>query len=414
MNNIWKKIRGYAIISIWGFNKERFLNLCRKNGVKLWNIKNSGNNVQLCIYSRDIDVLHNISSKTGCRFKVLNILGLPCFFQKYFNRFLYMAGIMFFIFSIKFLTSYIWIINIEGSINIPDSEILHICSQNGLYTGASKRDIDGKAIAEALKSKFDSISWINCTTDGVRATIKLAEATDSKPVITPQTPTDIIADKDCVITDITIRSGMPAVRIGDSIVKGDLLVSGTLVPVGFEENREPSFVHSSAEIRGKVKETKQIKIPLQYTEKRYTGKTTDSYSLDIFGKKFSLNFLNKEPAFKNYDTTESIRQLKIDDDHPFPFYLTRSVFREYNSIRLTLPQTKAENKAEAALIEYIVKEYPPNADILSTKISFNKEKDFIILTAEILSEQNIGEDTEITTSQEENKINGTAKNSSTQ
>jgi similar to stage IV sporulation protein len=243
--------------------------------------------------------------------------------------------------------------------------------------------------------------------------IKTAQSGESADVAKALPPSDITADKDCVITEIIALKGMPQVKAGDSVQKGDILVSGTLVPVGFEENREPSYTACEAKIRGKCVENKKITVPLQYTEKKYTEKKYSKNAVIFFNKKFNTIFSKNEPKYKKYDIMEEIRQLKMDEEHPLPVFICKNIYKEYIEVKRTLTEEEAKNKAASELIDYIVESYPLSSDIISTKLDFEIEKDSVVLNAEIISERDIGMSTPLTP-QEERDVNGTAENTNSQ
>ena len=56
--------------------------------------------------------------------------------------------------------------------------------------------------------------------------VKENSDTITMPATEMEKPSDIVADKDGVVTEIITRKGVPLVHAGDEVKKGDLLVSG--------------------------------------------------------------------------------------------------------------------------------------------------------------------------------------------
>ena len=103
-----------------------------------------------------------------------------------------------------------------------------------------KSDVDCARIVKDIRKEYDDIIWVSASIRGTRLIIQVKENEDSLPVVNKteeekeqeakENATDIVADQDCVITDIVPRKGIAMVKEGDQVKKGDILISGQ-VPV---------------------------------------------------------------------------------------------------------------------------------------------------------------------------------------
>ena len=86
VNNVKNKI-GIVTVQIEGFFTERFINLCRINNVKIWDIRNIVKGVirfKINIY--DFKKLKKIATKTKCKVIIKNKKGLYFTLFKYRKR----------------------------------------------------------------------------------------------------------------------------------------------------------------------------------------------------------------------------------------------------------------------------------------------------------------------------------------
>ena len=42
MLSIFRFLRGYVRVYLWGFSPERFMNLCNNHGIELWDVEPAG------------------------------------------------------------------------------------------------------------------------------------------------------------------------------------------------------------------------------------------------------------------------------------------------------------------------------------------------------------------------------------
>ena len=123
---------------------------------------------------------------------------------------------------------------------------------------------------------------------GTRLIIQVKENEDSLPVVNKteeekeqearENATDIVADQDCVITDIVPRKGIAMVKEGDQVKKGDILISGQ-VPVNNDAGETIAYQYheSDADIRGQTAISYEDSQEVVYLEKEYLDVQKEEY-----------------------------------------------------------------------------------------------------------------------------------------
>src|SRR5574344_2243269 len=133
---------GYVNISVEGYFKERFINICISKKILLWNIKRKKSTfLSTNIGIKDFKKLNNIAKQTKCKIKIKGKKGLPFIFNRYRKRKIFAIFLCLIIFIVLFLSNFIWNIDIVGNEKIKSEEILETLKKEGLETGKLKGSI---------------------------------------------------------------------------------------------------------------------------------------------------------------------------------------------------------------------------------------------------------------------------------
>ena len=264
-------LKGYLTIQLIGYSPERFLNICKSKHIDVWDLQSYKNHYKMNIYIKDFKKLKPLCKKTSSRIRILEKRGLPFNLYSLQKRKCFVTGcILSFIFL--FLTSHhIWKIEVQGGQKITPDVICSFLDENDIRKGTLIKNIDCKNLAAKMRKGFEDIIWVSVSIDGTDLIIELRENTDSVIVSKEEeTPSDLIADCDGIVTSIITRNGIPQVQIGDEVVKGDLLVSGS-IPI-LNDNKEiigTNYVKADADIFVESIETYQDTIESTYKKKNY-------------------------------------------------------------------------------------------------------------------------------------------------
>ncbi|MGN0135731.1 sporulation protein YqfD [Anaerotignum sp.] len=281
---LWYYLRGYVRIRAKGFSAERFMNMAAYRGVYLWDVTQAGAGMTMKAAGGSMDILEACAEKTGCTIEVLGWGGLPAFLGRFRKRQVWAAGLLFFAAGLYLLSSFIWMVEVEGNERLGEAEILSFCGEMGLKPGAWKRNVDTQEITNQLLENFADISWVSVGIHGTDATIKLAETIEKVELVDQETPCDIIASADGVILQITAERGTPLAAAGDVVKKGDILISSEVV-IGLEgEEQRTEYVGAEGAVTARIWQRLAEEMPLQYEEVLYSGVEKENHSL-IFSEK---------------------------------------------------------------------------------------------------------------------------------
>lgn len=170
--------KGVVTVQIEGFFTERFINLCRINNIKIWEIRNIVKGVvRFKIGVSDFKKLRMVARKTKCKVSIKQKQGLYFTFFKYRKRKIVVFLLAMAIFFTIAFSSFIWNINVIGNENISKEEILEALNKSGLYIGKCKVGMDKKEVINNLRLNMKEITWAGLEIDGTLATVKVVEKT---------------------------------------------------------------------------------------------------------------------------------------------------------------------------------------------------------------------------------------------
>ena len=277
---LWRYLSGFLTIVLSGENAEKVLNTASKNGINLWNLRCKKGNIIGNIGIKNFIKLRTVKHGIKCRIKIIKKHGLVFKTNKYINRTGFFIGIFLFFSVIYLLSNFIWIINIEGNDNIKYSQILSACKKINIYEGIYKKKINTKYDAQRLMLEQKQISWCSLNVEGCVLTINLTEAKETDKG-KRQSPSNLKSTVEGKIKKIDVTSGNVLVRVGDTVSKGELLVSGVV-----ESLSSTHFVHSAGSIIANTKRTFSAegkftqKLDLE-TNKRVTRYTAQFFNIKI-------------------------------------------------------------------------------------------------------------------------------------
>lgn len=331
-------LKGCISILIEGLFPERFINLCTKNKINLWNIRReSKTNITADIAINDFKKLRKISKNSRCKIHILKKHGIRFFIYKHRKRKALVIGFAIFFTMLWFLTQFIWIIEITGNEKIEDKVIMEYAQKAGLKTGMPTLAVNSDYIQNYIMTNMNDISFVSVNRVGTTVNIDIREREEKREHFDKYTPSNIIASKSGVIESILVQSGTAAVKKGDVVYKGQLLVSGAA------DNKYLGikYSNSDADIRARVWHEKTVSLPYYIEEKSVTGNIKNKRKIRFFN--FSINlYIKNKILFEKYDILSYTNYISLGGGKILPIGIETNRYEEYELKRtkLTEEQTK--------------------------------------------------------------------------
>lgn len=390
LQKIQTTITGYVSIEVEGYYIEKFINICRNNGIYLECLKREKTTIiHANIPVKEFKRVAKIAKSNKCKVKIKEKKGLPFFLNKYRKRKIFVISLVIMLLSLVALSKFIWNIEITGNVNISNSEILEIVKSEGLEIGKLKNKVDAKKIVEKIRLQRSDVSWVGIKISGTNAVIEIVEADKAPEVIDKDEYCNIVAKKDAMIINANAQNGTLQVKEGDVVKAGSVLIAGWLEG----KYTGTRYVHATGEVTAKVWYSEKEKIYYKQKVKNKTGNSEKKYSINI--NNFAINFYKRLSKFEIYDTISAEKKLKVSSNFYLPFELI--VKENYELIEEEKIYTKEEAKEIGVnkLSEKLNSQIENTEDIVNKYINTNESEEYI--EVEVIYEvlENIGTEEKI-------------------
>ena len=226
--------------------------------------------------------------------------------------------------------AFIWEVRFVGTVPTDRDALLCGLEEAGLSEGMPVFGFDGDAIAASFLQRHEEISWITVRRTGVVAEVELRPRTGSPITAVPEDGNgyvNLVSDCDAVITEITVRQGRAAVKVGDTVRAGELLISGLM-----DTYDGVRGVTADGEVYGMMERTFEVFVPESETVTERTDGRLCGFSFSLFGLQ-----IGRLPA----DAEVQTRRLYLFDRFRLP--ITVSTAYRYTEEQVEVHYTAGEN-----------------------------------------------------------------------
>ena len=398
--SLWHYLKGYVIVEVRGASGEKFLNLVTYHGIDLWNVQRQGDYIRFCTSIQNFKAMKHDAHKTRNRLKIVGKRGLPFFTYRYQKRKLFVIGIGLFATMIWVLSSFVWLVEVEGNTRISSMDVIQTLEENGYSTGKLKMKMNLREAETILLRRYPDIIWVGVNYEGTRMVVQIAESVLPPTMnVENETPRSLVSKRDALITYIAVEKGKPMVKAGDIVKKGDMLVAGEM-PRG-EEDPSLYYAQAKATVRGKTIYSMTKTINMEQVKKQYQADTSKKYVLKVFDKNFTL--FNQKKMQGTYDTMYTLHQLRITKLFPLPFGIEVQTQVGYAPTYYTLTKEEAEDQLLSKMWQEISLSLGEEAKILKREAYFKQVGEEITGTLYVVAEEDISYPIEGTSIDMQNK-----------
>lgn len=229
MNKVLSFLKGSIRVEITGYAPERFLNLCRKQGIPVWNLHPSKSGYVLDLSAASFFELRPLLRKSGTHVHIIKKKGIPFLCFHYRKHKCFFVGIVLCLLLLYGLSGFIWNVEISGNSYVTDQALKAYLKENGVGYGALKDSLQMSELEKMIRDAYPEIIWVSATVQGTRLIIDLQETmTGAQTDRENEEAQDLLAPVDGTVVSIVTREGMPQVEAGMEVKKGDVLVSGCI------------------------------------------------------------------------------------------------------------------------------------------------------------------------------------------
>ena len=292
---------GNVKILVEGFNLDLIINKLHLSQIPCFDIKKS--DVNTMTFSVHVKYLRKVKSLLKNYNYTIKYLGLSRLKQMLTNNIPILIALPFIIVACCVSTKFIWKVQIYGGDDSLQQQVMQVLDENNIQIGKSFK-YSNSQIEQLLLDQLPTLAQVSCIRKGTNIVINISK----KLVYTPDTFEPIKAKYSGVITEINLIAGTMAVKVGEFVTDGEILV----LPYNYDKNGELVSVKPMAEIIAKAYVVETCKLSSSTTVLSRTGKTYTTSSIKLCNK----NLFSKK-VVKPFDIYEiSVYNENVSDVLP--------------------------------------------------------------------------------------------------
>lgn len=283
---------------------ERLLNHCAEEKILLWKLEKTPEGFRASCLKRNYPAVLELGRRVNVEVGLVEEKGLPQLIARYRFRVGILAGILFLLGFLLVSQYFVWDIQVVGNSTVRTEVILEELSELGVERFAFIPELDFLRKRDEALLQIPQLAWMSITRTGSRLTVYVTERT-YPPKLDTEEPCDIVASRTGQIHYMEVYNGTEVRKVNDTVIQGDVLVSGIQVT----KNGNTAQVHSSAKIIAEVQFEKTLSLDLAQYSKVYTGKEKTRYYLELFSLRIPLYLAASVEG--EYDLSASLNLLRL-------------------------------------------------------------------------------------------------------
>ena len=229
MKRLFNFIRGIVVLQVTIPFPERFVNLCAQENLEFWAMDwLDGNTVRLTARRRDRKRILEIAQTLGGEAQVESSRGLPEFLGRFRARHAFLLGLSFALCAVLLLSRFVLTIEVTGNEQVPTPVILAQLRLLGVHPGVYGPALDRKQLAQEALVELPELSFMALNLHGTRLEVIVREVVQAPERVDVEENIDLAAETDGLILKVEPELGDSMVKAGDTVARGDILISGTV------------------------------------------------------------------------------------------------------------------------------------------------------------------------------------------
>ena len=386
-------LRGSVRLEVEGAFPERFLNLCAQRGILFWNVEwMETTRLRLTVTRRGSRQVAALGERTLCTVTPAGRKGMPYFLARFKKRYAFWVGMGLSMAAVCVLSSFVLTIEVKGNTNVPTAQILTELRRQGLGIGTFGPGLDERTVGNKVLLQLPQLSWLSINLYGTRAEVLVREAVEAPELVDAQEYGSVVARASGIVTRVEALTGEAVVKVGDTVLEGETLISGTVHLEGPAYSDKPEIgqiqVRASGRVYARTWRTMAAQLPLEAQVKRYTGEETNLWSVTALGRR--TDFFGKGGiSFDRYDKISHTWTLTLPGGEEMPLAVQRETCRAYELETLAVEPDAAEAMLKERLLEAL-EEAVGEGEIVSTEFAVETENGMLTVTLQAECREEIG------------------------
>lgn len=348
-------LAGYCRMSCGSADTVPVLNIMLKRDIPYWKLcRTAEGGGEFYMLRKNRRLLLQYTDGLHCGVRTEREFGLPQLVYRYRRRIGLPIGAALFCVILFLSGQFVWDIDLKGNERISNVQIYDTLRSLGCGIGSYIPGMDLYSVCSEYLLADPEIAWISVNMEGTVAHVEVIEkeyrSRAELELPDDSRPSNLIASRDGVVVSWELAGGEPAVRAGQVVRKGELLVSG-IVENKKSDTGQFRLERSAGKVLAQTVRIVSCSVPLSGEKTVYRDAFTAERSVIFFGKEIKLlknsrNLPEQYVIIKNtermtlFSGSKRLRTVRL----PL-YYVTETVCREETE-RYTLSEAEAAREAE--------------------------------------------------------------------
>ena len=371
MGRIYEKLRGKLRIEVCGAYVEGLLNAAALEAVELWDIECVDcYTLRMNVYEPDYLRLQALAEKCMCEVKTISARG-GSRDRKLIKRRLPLLAFLLLSALLLFASSlFVWEIEVVGNERLSRGQVLRALSRSGVDLGTYRYSVSADLVRSSMMQQLPELGWMTVNISGSRAVAVIVERQEKPEIYAQSDPADIVASKTGIIQNISVENGKLVVSRGQSVLEGELLVSGVM----------DSLTNGSKFVRAKAKVTAETWHELSAVcpaeeEVKEPGILSRNRFAVVFGKRRINLYFDSGKAIDECDKIIHEYKVGVDGLFALPVTIVREELIPYDTELMPAYDRQAmAGQLEEELLENV------EGEVLSQSFSEGESGGLYVLT----------------------------------
>ncbi len=220
-------LAGWVTAEVSGAEPERFLTALAQRDIPFWNAAPPKDYVlTVCLPYRMGKLVPGLAKGLGCEGRVRSRHGLPALCRRLRRRYGLMACLLLGALLLFAGSTFVWQIDVEGNVTVPEGPIRQALQECGVDIGAFWPAFSQDAIRNGVILRVPAIRWMTVDIRGGHAHVIVREKREHLPVVQMREYVKIVSTKPALVDEVQALHGTAETEPGRAVLPGETLIGG--------------------------------------------------------------------------------------------------------------------------------------------------------------------------------------------
>ena len=372
---------------------ERVLNLCSAHAVPFRELEwESVTALRFTVARRDLRALREICAQLEANASIERRAGLPFVLGRLRRRRALLGGLLLCAALLCVNACFIWDLQVEGNGAVPPEKILRVLSRNGVHRGTFVFSFRSQDICNRCLPELPELCWLTVNVRGCRAHVIVRERTPKPEIVNETAPTNVIAKRDAIVTDVRALDGEARVLRGSTVRRGQLLISGIVDTKNVEmPSVATRYLAGKGTVWGRTWYELSVRIPLSENRKTLTGEKICAHSLIWGEKRVKIYGKGSSHTGVNCDKIIQRSQWTLPGGVVLPIIWETETYLPYETALRTRSRETALAQGQAVLEEYLRSLIGSDGSVSGVRVASAEKNGWLLVTLSAECLEQIGE-----------------------